>query len=200
MISYKDPVVELVPNPVALDMAIQTVQQKLAGLAWLQKAFGRATRQTSPAPLYSKEYNVNLQQAKGDITFPEVYNNREPMPLMINDNLKSYCFFHLTGPMAFQAWESFATSQIATQPLSVIFWLNLEKIDNTKKFNFSEILRRDVVNILNYCPDFQVRESDSDITRVFAPYTITSTFKQFLKPPYAAFRINGEISFDYLSC
>jgi hypothetical protein len=194
MIHYKDPVVELVPDAVSLDLAIQKIQEKLSALAWLQKAFGKAFRQTGPAPLQSREESGNRGR---DITFPEVYNNREPLSLMINDNLKSYCFFHINGAMRFPSWEHFTKVQAAVQPISIIFWLNLEKIDPTKKYNFAEILRGEVLNVLSSCPGLTVEESETDISRVFAPYTITDTFKQFLKPPFAAFRFNGELRFDY---
>lgn len=192
MINYKEPVVELNPAPVALDNAIQKIQEKLSTLSWLQKAFGKCTPQKFvPDEVKSKSLRTTY-------LYPEAYYKREPFSLMPNDNLKSYCFFHAKDEMKFLDWESFTMPQSANQPLAIIFWANLQKINPSKNYNFIEELRLDVVKILKRCPDFKAESSSIQYDKVFDPFTITETYRPFIKPPYGAFRIDGTLSFDYL--
>jgi hypothetical protein len=195
MINYKEPAVELVPNPVGLDIAIQAIQARLAaGLPWLQKAFGRVTIQTETNP----SRDGKKQQEK---IIPEAYYKREPFSLMVNDNLQSYCFFVAGDSMEFIKYDPMERfGALVNQPLAIIFWVNLEKIDATKKYNFMEELRRDCVEQLKRCPAFLLESSSIEYNQVFNPFTITETFKQFLKPPFAAWRFDGTLAFDYLKC
>jgi hypothetical protein len=196
MIAYKDPIVELIPEPQALDLAIQKIQVKFAnGLPWLHKAFGRATLQHEKAPESGEDKRV-----RRDIVIPEVYYKREPYNAMPNDNLQSHCFFFAKDPVTFLDWKAFTLDARTSQPLAIIFWMNLEKIDATKKYNFFEVLRGDVVKVLKNCSDFILEESSIQPDRVFAPFTITDNYRQYMKPPYAAFRFDGTLHYNYFNC
>lgn len=196
MVSYNNPPVELVPNPEALDLAIQAIQERLAGLSWLEKAFGRCTKQIARL----QDAEIKNRQARNEYTFPEVYFKREPYNCMVNDNLKSYCFFHAKDALRFTDWEPFLQMQGAEQPLALIFWLNLGRIDPAKNYNFSESLRREVVQVLKQCPGLKLESSSLEVNNVFNPFTITEAFRNYLKPPFAAFRFDGTLSFDYFNC
>lgn len=199
MINYKDTPVELLPAPVAIDKAIQKIQQSLAaGLPWLQKSFGRATVQAR-RPDEKPKGDGKATQGR-DIVFPEGYYKREPFNLMPNDNFRAYSFWFARDPLKFLDWEAFELGAPAEQPATVIFWANLEKIDPTKQYNFGEELRFGAAMVLKGCPDFTLQESSIQYDKVFAPFTITETFRQFLKPPYFAFRFDGVLRFDYLNC
>jgi len=204
MINYKDPPVELLPNPTGVDFAIQAIQEKLATLPWLQKVFGRCTPQSGTRPEANVLPNARL---RNDFTYPEVYYKREPYNCMPNDNLRSYCFFHAKDPLQFPATDAneradmYSPSLMASTGLSIIFWANLELVDPTKQYNFVEDLRRDVFVLLrNKVRSFTAAESSIGFERVFSPFTITETYRKYLKPPYTAFRIDGTLSFDYLIC
>jgi hypothetical protein len=195
MISYSNPIIELNPSPVALDLAIQSIQQKLSGLGFFEKVFGRAIAQQK----------VNTKQEQGSNApriqiIPEVYNNREPLDLMINDNLAAYCFFYCKDPLKFEDFEHHALSQPVSVPVSIICWMNLEKIDSSKNYNFGEELRLQIVQKLAQCPELKLTESFTEFDQVFKPFTITETFRQYLKPPYYGARFNGNLYFDYTEC
>lgn len=196
MVNYPSPVVEVIPSPLGIDLAIQKIQTKLAaGLPWLEKCFARCTLQRQKTGPQDKD------NAPGrDYVIPEVYNQREPMPVMMNDNLQAYCFFHARDPLKFHEYEALQTSALAKQPVALIFWGNLEKIDATKEFNFIEVLRKDVIQVLMKCSDLRLESSAIEYDNVFKPFTITETFRQFLKPPYFAMRFDGILNFDYLNC
>lgn len=196
MISYNDPIVEQNPDPVALDLAVQSIQGKFAeSLPWLQKIFGLATYQSRKVTKKEQEDGT-----KGDVIYPEVYNQREPMSLIVNDNLDSYCFFFASDPLKFIDYELFTKDTPATQPISIYTWVNLDRIDNTKNYNFADSLRLEMVRVLKLCPSFKLDQSYNQWNNVFKPFTITEGFRQFMKPPYAAWRLDGTIAFDFSVC
>lgn len=196
-VNHKDPPVELVPNPVALDAAVQIVQEKLAaGLPWLQKAFGRARKM--PAPVNTKPQDRAEAMAGGrDQVVPEVYYRREPYDCRPNDNLQSYCFFYPRDPVQIPDYDPAAMEAIAEQQVSIIFWINLQRVDPERNYDFGEELRRDVLVVLRQCLNFKVEELYNDWDNVFEPFAVNNrVFKQYLKPPYAGFRIDGILTYD----
>jgi hypothetical protein len=193
MNDYRNPTVESIPGATGLDRSIKSIQAKLAALPWLEKAFGRAIQQRGKLTVKSGE-----RRTEREYIFPEVYNEREPISLMMNDNLRAYCFFHPTGPMDFLSYEPFSNFQLVEQPVAVIFWLNMKKIDPAKNYDFSEALRAAAYKILQQCPGLRLVRSLTQVEEVFAPFTITETFKPLIKPPFAAFRFDATLTFDYL--
>jgi hypothetical protein len=164
MISYINPEIELIPSPRGIDMAIQGIQQRLSALTWLQKIFGRALVQRRKDPTTQK-----------DIIYPEVYNKLEPMPLMVNDNISSYCFFH-------------------------IVWVDMKELDPAKAYNYLEELREQMALQLLKEPKFRMISSYIQGDRVFGLFTVTETFRSYTRPPFGAFRISGDLSFLYTNC
>ena len=192
MINYKNPAIEVSPSAEAVDLAIQDIQNKLGELPWLEKIFGRCVPQRG---LYTED--EARMYGRKDYIYPEVYNNREPMVLMVNDNLKSYCFFHAKDPLEFNDYEvADLQHQMVTQPMDIIFWGNLEKVNPALSYNFSEQLRREVLLKLKKTA-FVPKKSYMSFDKVFDIFTITETFRPYLKPPYFGFRMSGELSFDY---
>lgn len=119
MIPYKNFKAELLPAPVGVDLAIQKIQVHLASkLPWLQIAFGRCTKQI---------VRTSDKRYEGLESVPEVYLNREPISVMVNDNLKSYCFFNAKDPVNLDDEIN------ANQDVDIIFWMNLKLIDPEKK-------------------------------------------------------------------
>jgi hypothetical protein len=197
MISYPNPIVELPPEPQGVDLAIQPIQALLAaGLPWLEKVFPRAVKQI-------KRLNRAqvLQQRVTDIVEPEVYNNREPYILTPNDHLRAFCFFYPADPVSFPNYDPYDNSQVAQQDVSIIFWGNLKKIDPVRNYNFSEELRMQAINLLRSRPAYTITNSFIEFEQAFAPFTVmTEGMRQYIKPPYFAFRINGTLSFNYSTC
>jgi len=194
-INYKDPPVEVIPSPIAIDYEIKVIQDKLASIAWLQKIFGRGHLQ--PQPPQQKP----AQQAKGgnqrEQLVPEVYYNRSPYDARPNDNLRAYCFFFPRDPMRFADYKGLDIEQPVQQPISIYFWANMQKVDAAKNYDFSDELRRDVFTVLRRCGNLWLEEVYTQWDQVFRPFTITETFKQYVKPPYTAFRFDGVLRFDY---
>lgn len=188
MISYCHPKVQLLLNPVGIDFEIQNLQQRLAEIPWLEVVFGRCSKQSE------------LKQQPGrrpvDIIVPEVLYNKEPYNCMINDNLKSYCFFNASDPLSIPTFDPGDLELVVSQPVDIILWLNLKKVNPLKTYNYSEELRLEVIKKLSGS-NFKMSESFIEADEVFKPFTITDNFRNYSKFPYAAFKISGELTFDY---
>lgn len=197
MFNYNNPKVELPPNPKGVDKAIQGIQVHLSNeLDWLQTVFGRANQQIGE--LNAKE--VTDKRLKNIFYFPEVWRKGEPMNVFVNDNLTAYVFFFAPDSLEFNDYDTIGYDIPATQKVSIYFWANLSKVDPVKykvEGNYVEHLRADAVTALRKLMNFRLRESFMSYLEVFAPFTITTEFRELLKPPFVAFRIDGEVDFDY---
>lgn len=183
MVSYTDPFAPTIDRPVGLDAEIQRLQLLLlAGLSWLQLSYGKAYRG-------SRKVSGKVQY------YPEVYAGQgEYRDVLPNDNVQAQSFFYPTGPALNPEREPQPGTLGFTQAVDLIFWLNLQRIDPTKKHRFESELLVDVARVLN--EDGQAR-----ILRVFT--AAEDVFKGFslelvkqesaLRQPYAGFRLSLEV-------
>jgi len=75
--------------------------------------------------------------------------------------------------------------------LSLIFWGQLPKIDNTKTYDFTDELIKDIRKILvnNNCTNITAETENT-----FNRYTLFSSQKQMFMYPYTSFKIDFTIS------
>lgn len=192
MIGYIDPEAYLLIQPVGIDKAIQNIQTKLqAQLSWLQVAFGRAFRQESLGYVRDSEG----KEVRVRYNYPEVYQKtKEPLNVMPNDNLKSACFFYTKDPGK-PVDYNFLQYNAYTYGVSLIFWFNLEKIDNTKDFRFTEVLKLEVLQVLRGVTTMKVTEIYENWENILRDFTVGGNTKEYLKPPYSGFRIDFDLSY-----
>lgn len=180
-------------NPVGIDAKIKDIQLLLTGATWLEKIFGRATTQrnqvTPPAGSKSRE-----------IIYPEVYQaNDEPLNAMPNDNFRSYCFFTVNDPAVFVDYNAFDVQQLMRRPISIIFWANQDKIAAGDTGRINENLLLNVIEILKSVPDFKPENVFERYDHVFQEFTITEEYRNYMKLPFTAFRITGDITYAAFS-
>lgn len=184
MQSYINPKVVVIPSPVGLDAQIAKLQEKVASLPWMQTVFGRAIAQRE------------VDNTGRSLVFPEVWGrNREPENVMHNDNLKAYAFFVARDPGTFNEYDPGDVQVLMQQPVSCIVWANTRRIDATKKYRFSEILKAQLLRVLGSVRSLQFSAIYEQWDRVFEPFTITETYRQYLKPPYYAVRVDFLLSY-----
>ena len=165
-----------IPAPVNLDRHIQAIQKKLEGLTWLEKSFGRAYR----VPTNKLGYK-NPQFYPGRFVGTEDYQD-----LSRNDTLKSYSFIVAKDDAGYR-------DEMISQTLSIIFWLDLKKIDRTKPYIFTEDLRKDVMKILNNAPvDNFLKDYRSDAANVFQGF---DTYQKDMMYPYACMKFDINIKY-----
>lgn len=182
--SYQDPEILLLASPSALDSVIQSIQEELAGLTWLQKCFGRA-------------WTFRELDDKGaTITIPKVYSGAgEYLNVLPNDHLQAQAFFATRGP---ETWPSYtpASQNPKQRPLKIIFWFNLQAIDKDKGYPFTEELKGDVERILRAHPAIVSIDAfaDDQVEQVFEGYTLAAN-SQYLMYPYAGFRFDVTVGY-----
>lgn len=187
--TLKNPNTPLISNPVGLDKAIQEIQVVVATLPWLEKSFGRA----------------RIQPRKGIdgkiVREPMVYQgSKEYYPVLPNDALKSYSFFKAKGVREFEDVGDYNFTIYEKTIVELTFWVNLEAIDNTKNYYFTDDLIEEVKALLMVQPGaIIVSVVDEDAREIFKGYTLKEEQRDLLMYPYGAFKIELELRYE-MSC
>jgi hypothetical protein len=208
--SYSNPDIVLLGNPVGIDAVIQSIQQSLyAGLPWLTKSFGRAY-----------EFKEGYQDGSSvkSKRVPKVFigvtdtGEGEYMDVLPNDNLTAQSFIAVKGFENWPAQEFFSryNQNSLSRQLSVIFWMNLKVINPTKEYIFTEELKIEAEKIIKTNPYVStiLRYVDERAEDVFDSYdlrTVNYTNEddktQYLMFPYAGFRFDVEVQYaEYATC
>jgi len=189
MISFKNPTVPLIANPVNIDTPIQEMQQSLAAnLPWLQKSFGRS-------------WESIRKDAEGKLwTYPEVWQGAgtDLLNCMPNDNLKSQSFFRVEEPIVTTDYEFMRFSRMQAT-VSIIFWFNLKVIDPDLDYRFIELLKGHAQQVITNtsCSDstWTIGKIWEGANNVFKGYTIDQFKNQELVHPWGGFRFECTLNF-----
>lgn len=190
--NYINPEIIIPNDAVGIDAAIGDVQKLLGSKTnWIQKIFGRCTvqvevmKQTTDRAVKTKEY-----------VYPQVYSKTgEPLNMLMNDNLDSYCFFNVLDPGEFIDYDSLSNQQFLKRKVSIIFWMNCPKIAPGTLKPLNEELIISVVKALKNYMAFEFQDVYETYKKIFEGFTIDENLRQYMKFPYSAFRIDGEIQF-----
>jgi hypothetical protein len=176
--SYSNPDILIIENPIGLDAVIQTYQQDLyAGLPWLTKSFGRAREFKEDGRKTPKAY-MGLGE----------YHNVLP-----NDSLQAQSFIMAREQ---EKWDKYPYSDLS-RDLSIVFWANLKEINPNKDYIYTEELRWDVEKIIKENPYTKSINAywDDRVEDVFMGYIGENRGVdgqeekgQLLMYPYAGFR------------
>jgi hypothetical protein len=181
-----------VPNPIGIDQEISQAQQALDYIGWLDVIYGRTHIQ-------SREVQENGKTVVR--VYPETWGqNYERENLMPNDNHRAFCYFLTRDSADNPNGEEPPYNQFnVRQPVSIIFWGNLQLIDSTRKYRFTEELKRDVFHYLKFAPGFEFERIYEQPDRVLREFSIPlDTYRKYMYPPYFAFRIEGYMNYGIL--
>lgn len=185
--SYKNPQILTIDQPIGLDAVIQSIQTELMVLTWLDKSFGRAWEFTETAP--------DGRQIK----VPKCYlGDGEYINVLPNDFLKAQSFIQVISEERWVDFEKYALAH-KERDLAVVFWFNLKSIDSSKKHIFTEELKKEVSGVLAsnaYIKSINtyVDEKAEEVFKGFIDSgagTISTTDddkNQYLMHPYSGFR------------
>jgi hypothetical protein len=129
-------------------------------------------------------------------TYPQVQANNgtnENYDIRPDNLIPSYCFFEVEQPYQIDFFDV-----KATYFLSVTFWGNLNLIDESKSYDYTSELIRDVVKLLERkeCGDLKIEENPE---RVFTKYSaLKQDANQYLMKRYTAFKLSFWIK-DHLT-
>lgn len=153
------------------DKQIELIREKLNSLSWLNSVY--------PAVKIGKREN-------GD-TYPQLYaqnGKRKILDLIPSTKEKSYCFFEKRDyEIANEQGE------LNSYNLTLTFWGQLNIVDETLDYDFTDNLISDVINILQ---SFEV-ENMIISRETFGNFNLHESNKQFFMSPYFTFEIKFTI-------
>jgi hypothetical protein len=193
MINYLDPSAPLINEFLGVDKAIQNIQEQLQNdLGWLgNHAFGRAFKQELVKILPG-------QSSRKLIYYPEVYQaGGEPLNVMPNDNLRAQSFFYVNDPIKAIDYLP-GHNSIFTAPASLVVWINLKKLNVIATARTTEQLKLQVLVTLGKFSNVYVTKTFESYENVFSNYTILEEYREYMKFPYTAFRIDFDLSYRIL--
>lgn len=179
---------------IGIDKTITVLQAALGNISWLTKCFHRAYRHYELSPVNGKK---TLSIPKTWEANNEWYNN------LPNDNLAAQAFFYPTGDEDIvQYSDEVHVDPILKQRICLIVWLNTNKLSAHTTGPSLAREKADVLAILNNSDLVISIDSivDKSATDIFAPFTINDQDTHFTMLPFAGFRINLTVKFDYIVC
>jgi len=190
--SYINPNVPQITNPVGVDKIIQDIQLQLsAGLTWLEKSFGRA-------------WLFQEKDTSGKVSkMPKCYVGKgEYVNVLPNDNFKSMSFIFCKDKEKNEGFNASRLGSHKKRDLSIIIWGNLKKIDSTKTYIFTEELKKEVEKILIGLDYICSMNSyvDEKAESVFEGFTINDVDTQYLMHPYFACRFDFTVGYFDTIC
>jgi hypothetical protein len=192
--SFKNPLVPLLENPVNLERPIQALQVALAELSWLEKSFGRAW-----TAVKSSEGFLGMKRV---LAYPQVWQGpgKDLLEVLPNDNVKSQSFFKVEDPIETLEYVMDGFS-IMKAPVSLVVWFNLQRIDSTVTYNFTEQLKADVQRkittaLLAETGSVEILKIWEGAANVFKGYDISLLKDQELVYPFGGFRFELAITYQ----
>jgi hypothetical protein len=172
-----------------IDQTITLLQAALGELNWLTRCFHRAYR----------HYEI---LGKKTLTIPKTWeSNNEWYNNLPNDNLAATAFFYPTGDEKLVQFNPHVPPYF-TQDIALIVWVNTDKVAVVKKGPSLSQEKADVLAILN--DHDLVTNIDSIVDKsaddIFKPFTIDDPTNHFTMLPFAGFRVNFTVQFDYIQC
>jgi len=169
----------LIPNPTGIDVVIQSIQSDLGSLAWLQYSFGKT--------YIKKEVRDNTVY-----TIPSVWiGNNEFQSVEPNDTVKAFSFIENFETENIEDWEVRRYDHISRTNLSIVVFANLERIDNTRDYIYTEELKEDVLRILSNNQYVEnVFSINKGLDEAYVRWSIESIKPTYYAEKYSAFRID----------
>lgn len=177
---------------ISLDKVIQSIQFELAQLPWLDYSFGRA-------------YEFKEVDVKGALQrIPKCYTRQgEYINVMPNDFARAHSFIALKGHENWKLFNRYEGS-IKEAELTIIVWGNLKRIDNTKSYIFTEILKNDIEKVIKqnefvkeivYCIDERAEDVFKSYNLRSESYTENDVQTEYLMYPYTGFRYDITVNY-----
>ena len=187
--SQTKPIQHVISNPVLLDKEIAAIQTRMDTIPWLEIAFGRAFKQFKLVNNIKVSFPAIFQELGKD------YYNAFP-----NDNIKSYSFVFV-DPSLITEWNV-KRLHIVEHPISIIVFFDLEEIDNTLDYRFTEKLKEDVIFVLSdLAPNrLEVNGITDDVEEVFSDFSVSEIKSEFLKLRFGAFKFDCTLHYNNDNC
>jgi hypothetical protein len=134
--------------------------------------------------------------------YPQVWQGpgKDLLEVLPNDNLKSQSFFKVEDPIEALEYVPDGLS-LMRAPVSLIVWFNLNRIDDTITYNFSEQLKAEVQRkittaLLAERASVEILKIWEGAANVFKGYDISQLKDQELVYPWGGFRFELAITYQ----
>lgn len=181
--SYSTPTQFEITTPVLLDAKIAEIQTAMDALSWLTYSFARAYREF-------KETDA------GRVSYPAVYQGDgvDYLNVFPNDNYASHSFVYVRQPHdVLDTNSGFETLQ---GDISIIVFYRLKQISTTKDYHFSELLKYDVLKVLDAIDSLTINQVFDEIEEAYADFSTDWLEGEFLKEDMGAMRFDCNIKYS----
>lgn len=183
-----------IDDPAGIDIVVKSLQILYEEFSWLEKSFARA--------VIRSEKRKSQTGADFDYIFPGMFSRvgddvHDYLNMMELDNYDAYSFFLALDPEESISYEEEIQNQYRRR-LDNIIWLNLEKVDNTKDYDYLEEIKHDVKNKIenNRFGTVDIVSIEDEPEAIFREFSLETTDTQFLYYPYRGFRIQMNVTYD----
>ena len=187
--SYREPIAQVITDPVLLDKEIKNIQTVLSTLPWLEKSFGRAFK------------GIRLKEGR-KVTYPAIFQQwkKDYYDAFPNDNIKSYSFI-FPEPSEITEYNIKGKHEIQ-RDISIILFFDLQQIDNTLQYRFIELLKEDVIIVLATLKPgkLEINDITDDVEEVFSDFTVDEIKTEFLGDKYGALKFECTIFYRNENC
>lgn len=178
-------VVKTETDPKLNDLVISQVQDVLSeNLQWLDHSFGQAQKL------------VKLKDRKRH-KYPAIYiGKNEYVNVFPDDELGNFSFFYIKDPVTVPYFNN-NTTNVLKSNFSLIFWFNIEKINNSNNRNLdsvmSEILEvfENKMNLRN--GHIEINKIHKEAENIYRQFDISEIDSQYLMQPYSGLKLDGQI-------
>ena len=183
--SYTTPNQHEISSGILLDAKIAEIQEALDGISWLQYSFARAYKHA--------QRNV---ESGAKVYFPAVYQNagKDYLNVFPNDNLTSQSFVYVRQPQTLDFYDNGFHSYTAEVSIIVVF--RLDKISTAYSYNFTELLKYDMITALNNIEGLSIGEVYDEIEEVYNDFTVSEIEAEFLSEQFGALRFDCSMTYS----
>lgn len=172
-------------QPKLFDKVIQSLQDGLGNLSWMNHIFGRSERL--------------VKDVDGHRVYsPNIYKGDDDYILLTPDNteLGNYCFFVMEEPQVIRDSEGIQAR--IRSPFSLIVWVDMRTVEQHSDTRATEAVKEDVLQAIGKA---WIKEGNVTLQRiyeraenVFQGFTLDEVDNQFLMSPYWGMRVQGEMT------
>ena len=167
-----------VPNPQGIDVIINNIQTQLGLISWMDYSFGKA-------------YLKKEDRSGTTYNIPKAWGgHNEFITLIPTDEVRAFSFVESFETETFNDYENRKFDYSSTTDISLVVFANLDMIDNSKNYIFTEELKKDVLNALTSVPSIAVTSIEKGLDSSYSNWSYESIEPSFYSEKYAAFKVN----------
>lgn len=192
--TYTDPAINSgAVVKIGLDVPIEAIRAAIGSLAWVSKSFGRAW-EFKEKDLVTEKL---LKTPKAYTTGGE-YINVLPNDSLFSEGVAASSFIAVRGGEEYELFQA-NTGSIKKARLSIIIWANLQLIDSSKDYIFTEELKAEIEAKLKTVHQITeiIEWVDERAEEVFKGYDLPNEMleTEYLQYPYAGIRLDVNVTY-----